>query len=315
MSARRLSAIIALAALFGAGPARAAAPEVVVSIKPLHSLAAAVMEGAGTPRLLVGGNASPHSYTLRPSDAKALNQAALVAWVGPGLEGFLEKPLASLSGKARIVSMADLPGALRLPPREGGAWEPHPGHDEAEQDHDHGHDHHETNYDAHMWLDIGNAKLFVAALGEELSRIDPDHAALYQNNSRAEQARLDALDGTLTKELSGEKAPFVVFHDAYQYFEHRYGLNAVGSITVGADRQPGAKRIKEIQVRLGEAKARCVFREPQFSPALVKTVTEGSAVRTGMLDPLGADIAEGPAQYFEMMGALSRNLRDCLSKG
>ncbi|MBY0431602.1 MAG: zinc ABC transporter substrate-binding protein, partial [Rhodospirillales bacterium] len=158
---------------------------------------------------------------MRPSEARALERAQLVVWVGEGLETFLEKPLASLGGKARIVEMAALPGIRLLKPRQGGAWDIHPGHE-----HEHGHDGEEA-YDSHLWLDVDNARILVAALAGELAALDPAHAQAFIANAARVTARLEALDGDLRTRLSGvTRAPFLVFHDSYQYFEARYGLNA-----------------------------------------------------------------------------------------
>lgn len=334
-------------------PLAAAPPEVVVTINPVHSLVAAVMEGVAEPTLLVRGAASPHSYSLRPSDAKALNRAQLVFWVGEGLETFLIEPLAALSGEAKVVEVAALPGIGLLETREGGAWEAHAhgeGHHGHDHDHDHdhaasrdqhghdehghdehGHDehghaehgHHEHGHEAHahaegkdlhLWLDPGNAKVIVEAAVQSLSEADPANAGRYRANGKAALARLDSLDEELKAALAPVKdAPFVVFHDAYQYFEAHYGLTAVGSISVSEGRAPGAKRLREVREKIAETGARCVFAEPQFQPALVATVVEGTAARTGVLDPVGADLAEGPEAYAELLRGLAGALNKCLA--
>ena len=106
--------------------------------------------------------------------------------------------------------------------------------------------------------------------------------------------------------------PFVVFHDAYQYFEKSYALRAVGSITVSAERRPGAKRVKEIRETIRSLGARCVFSEPQFSSAILDTLLEGTKTRTGTLDPLGAGLPAGPDAYFTLMRSLGSSLAECL---
>ena len=247
-----------------------AAPSVVASIKPVHSLVAAVMEGVGEPTLLVRGSASPHNYALKPSDAGALESADIVFWTGHGMELFLAEALDTLSGNAEIVELAETPGIALLPMREGGAFEPHEHHDghdhdhdhdhghEHDHDHDHGHEHGEG--DMHFWLDPENAKLMVTHIAAALSAADPENAQAYTANAEAEIAELDDLEAELAATLAPVKdQPFVVFHDAYQYFEQRFGLTLAGSVTVSPETAPGAARIDELKARVAELGATCVF--------------------------------------------------------
>jgi zinc transport system substrate-binding protein len=295
-----------LAALLAALPAMAA-PKVVASIKPIDALVAGVMAGVGEPALIVAGGASPHLYTLKPSDAERLAHADIVFWVGPIFEGFLAKPLTSLARKAEIVELDRAPGLVLLPAREGGAWE----EDEHQDHHDHAAAAEEQ--DGHLWLDPDNAKAIVRLAASRLAAHDPAHAAAYVANGAALEHRLDALDAGLRQHLAAVKGvPFVVFHDAYQYLERRYGLAAIGSITVSPDNRPGARRLQEIRGKIAALGARCVFSEPQFEPRLVNTVIAGSGARTGALDPEGAALAPGRELYFQLMDGLADSLVRCL---
>jgi zinc transport system substrate-binding protein len=286
------------------------APAVVVSIKPIHSLVAGVMEGVGEPALLIEGAASPHSYALRPSQAGALADAEVVFWVGRGLEAFLAKPIDALSDDASVVALSDVDGLRLLVARAGGTWEGHP-EEEEHAAHDHEHDHGEV--DMHVWLDPRNAAVMVGAVAAALSEADPEHAAAYQANAADVRADLARLDAELAAVLAPVRdRPFVVFHDGYQYFEDRYGLNAVGSIAVDPQRRPGAGRLRDLRARLEQLDAACVFAEPQFRPALVDTVVEGTGAKVAVLDPLGAELTAGPDQYARLLSALSRSLVDCL---
>jgi zinc transport system substrate-binding protein len=314
------AAIAALGlSLTGGLTSRAAAEDalrVVATIKPIHSLAAAVMEGHGQPKLLIKGATSEHAYALRPSDARVLNDADIIIRVSANLETFLERPIASLSGKARIVTLEDVPGLKLLPVRQGGPFEPHShedhgdakGHDHAEADHD------DEGNDAHLWLSPSNAALIADHLASVFGEARPGQAADFKANASKLKDRLAALEAGLRPRLTALKdKDFIVFHDAYQYFEDHFGLKAAGSITVSPQRQPGAARLKEIRTRIASSKSVCVFSEPQFEPKLVKTVIEGTNARTGVLDPLGADLAEGPDQYFKLLDNLAADLERCLS--
>lgn len=305
----------ALATAAMAGP-----PSVVASINPVHSLAAAVMEGRGSPTLLLPGGVSPHATTLKPSDAAALQAAGVVFWIGPDLETFLEKPLQALAGQATVVALAQADGVTRLPYRRGGAWEAH-----ADDDHGHAHGHHhgtaahddhdgEGASDMHLWLDPRNASAMARAMAETLAAADADGAAHYRRNAAALGERLSALDQQLQQLLAPLRGrPFIVFHDAYQYFEARYGLQAVGAVTLSPEHQPSAGQVAAIRRQIRDSGAACVFSEPQFPPKLVATLIEGTPARAGVLDPLGAAIAPGPAAYPALLQGIADALSRCLA--
>ncbi len=331
---------LALPALLLAGTAHSAdAPVVVTSIKPVHSLVAAIMQGIGKPELIVDGAASPHTYTMKPSNASALQSAKVVFWVGPGLEAFLEKPLEALGTDASIAELDKAQGLTKLKFREGGAFEAHDDGDEHEA-HDHGkeadghdhtaeagdhdahdHDAHEHDdhghgeFDTHLWLDPMNAKAMADEITTTLVAADPANALTYQANAKALDDRLDALDVEIAGIVSPVKdKPFIVFHDAYQYFEHRYKVRVAGSITVSPETIPGAERISEIHKKVGDLGATCVFAEPQFQPRLVDVVLEGTKAKAGVLDPEAATLDAGPELYFQLMRGIANNMKDCLSR-
>lgn len=307
------------------------APKVVASINPVHSLVAGVMEGVGEPILLIQAGASPHTAALRPSEARALRQADLIFWIGDDLETFLPKALKA-RGKKGAVRLSTVEGVRLFKVRAGGAWEGHDhghedrhGHDHGEKDHhdhgkkhDHGHaekhhDDHAGEHDLHLWLDPANAQAMVRAITAALVKVDAANAARYRANAQSVSARLDALDAELRKSLAPvRKKPFVVFHDAFQYFERRYGLNAVGSVTLSPEVRPGAKRLHEIRSKLISSKAACVFSEPQFDARLVATVIRGTGARTGLLDPLGVGLADGSDAYERLMRKLADSMIACL---
>ena len=438
---------------------------VVASVKPLHSLVSGVTEGVQKPDLIVKGAASPHTYSLKPSQAKQLEEADLVFWMGHELESFLEQPLEAIATKAKVVELIDSQGLKRLDMREGGAFDDH-GHDDhgqgehSEEGHDdhagegHAfewagifklsaedytwtfakvdgdyadpmmkmvflrtssggeegieeqeevaerlikqqssvrrnhdgrlipdeenayqlvfdanrnvtkmrinikkegyyafftehmpfefeagehflknvsgkdieptaqepeaghHDHHgHSGFDVHVWLDPENAKVLVQEIKEALVELDPSNAGKYEANAKNLMLKLDRLISEISVKLASSKGKgFVVFHDAYQYFEERFGMTAVGSITVSPEVVPGASRIRELKDKIVELDAHCVFSEPQFQPKIVFTVAEGTQANTGVLDPLGASIADGPELYFTLVRDMANSLQECLSK-
>jgi zinc transport system substrate-binding protein len=271
------------------------------------------MAGIGAPTLLVRGRGSEHGYAFKPSEARALSQADLIVWVGESLETFMTKPLSSLPNKVRVLEVSAIADLRRLKPRAGGVWDSH-------DNHGHGHgkkpsakQDHGAEIDGHVWLDIDNAKLIVGAIARALGEIDGVNRAAYERNAAAVRDGLEVLDAELRARLASVREhPYIVFHDAYQYFEHRYGLSAAGSITVHPENKPSARRLSQIRAKIVELKARCAFSEPQYNAALVRTAVEGTSARMGALDPIGADLAEGPDAYAQMMRNLAANLIGCL---
>jgi zinc transport system substrate-binding protein len=292
----------------------AAAPShalrVVVTIKPVHSLAASILDGVTQPKLLLKGEASPHSYALKPSDARAVNEADIVIIVSKNLEVFLEKAVATLPANSRVIDLEHTPGLTLLPVRDAG-----PGSSaDADESEDHDdHRHGEGSFDVHFWLDPSNAIAIARELARQFSQIDPEHAALYEANAKRLEARLALLDVELRTTLSGLSGkPFIVFHDVTQYLEARYGLNGLGAITLSPERAPGAKRLAAVRARIKETRAICVFSEPEFPPKLVQTLTMGTQAKQGVLDEVGAAIPAGTEQYFTLMRANAGSLAACL---
>jgi zinc transport system substrate-binding protein len=288
----------------------------VVSIAPLHSLVAGVMAGVGVPDLLIDGASSPHAYSLRPAAARALAAADAIFWIGPDLETFLPKPIATLAGRARVVTVMEDPEITLFPVREGGAWEDAQEHAGEHADEPGAADPGAAGHgrtDPHVWLDPRNAQRIVARAAEVMAEVDPGHAAAYLANARRLTADLAALEVEVAAKLAPVRTvPYIVFHDAYHSFEARFGMNAVGAFALSPGAAPGARRVAELHDRIGDAGAACVFVEPQFEPAVVKAAVAGTGARVAVLDPLGAGLPPGPDQYPHLLRALADNLAACL---
>ncbi len=327
--------------------AQAPAPRVVVSIPPLHSIVARVMQDVGEPDLLLSGGASPHAFSLKPSQARLLQDADMVVYTGPGLERFLEHTLENTGSGVRVIEAMELAGVTVFDRREGGVWEvedhhdhghakehddhdhakehddhdhakDHDGHDHAKEHDDHkktgahaGHDHGST--DSHIWLDPHNAEVIALQVAEELSKLDQERADIYRRNARAFATEIEALEASLESILKpaiGMK--YVVFHDAYRYFEDHFGLTPVGAVTLDPESTPGAAQVLEIADLIKARGAVCLFAEPQFEPRLVRRLAEGNEIRVGVLDPLGADLTPGPGLYPALMTGLAKAFASCL---
>ena len=323
--------IIVLFSIFSLVSSANAEVKVVTSIKPIHSLASYVMDGVGKPDVIVDGYNSPHGFSLKPSHAKMLENADLVIWVGEDLEAFLEKPLDTIAKKAKNIEVMDLKGIKKLKFREKNIFEGHDdhghdehkehGHDEHKDEHkEHGHDEHKEHdgheghahgeHDPHVWLDPMNAKVIVKEITKQLVQLDSKNSATYKANSKKALADIDKLTKNIKKDLSKDLR-FVVFHDAYQYFEKRFGIQVLGALTVNTDVMPGAEQLSEIREVIEHEKVNCIFSEPQFNPSIIKSIAKDTKVKTGILDPLGAKLDKGKNLYFDLLNDMASSFKGC----
>jgi zinc transport system substrate-binding protein len=308
---------LVLAAAFAAllSTTSLAAPKVVATIKPIHSIVANVMAGVAEPRLLLDAAVSEHTAQLTPSQVEAMQNADLIVVVGENLEAFLHKALENPEiAQRKLFEAGELPGLKLLPVRSGDLWEPH--HHEGEEEPHEGeadHDHEHGGNDPHIWMDPENVKLIAGALAKTLGEIDEENAAKYQANAEKFANDLDKLSADLVEAVKPVRdRRYVVFHDAYQYFETRFGMSPAGSITVNPEVMPGAKRIKDIHDRIAATGAVCVFAEPQFEAKYVETVIEGTKAKASVLDGLGATEPTGAGAYAGMMHKFVTALTSCL---
>ncbi|HDM8133555.1 TPA: zinc ABC transporter substrate-binding protein ZnuA [Vibrio harveyi] len=271
---------------------------VLTSIKPIQMITTELTEGVTAPDVLLQNNASPHDYALRPSDVQKVAAADLVIWYGHDLEPFLEKVV---TDRGNTLTLSQIPG---LSLREFGSEHSH--------DHD-GHDH--GTHDPHFWLGVETVQQVANAIAHKLAEVDPVHADTYANNLKKFEVKLNATDSEIKQQLAPVKDKgYFVFHDAYGYFEERYGLNQMGHFTVSPDRKPGAKTLIRIRKTLGTGDVACVFSEPQFTPAVIESVMRGSDVRSGVLDPLGSEVEVKSGSYFEFLKGISNSFSQCLSE-
>ena len=298
-------------------------PNVAADIAPIHSLVSRVMDGVGAPKLIVQSGASPHGYRLRPSEAKALQDADHVFWMGEELTPWLDSAIGTLASKASVTTLLDQQGVILHDFREGALFEAHDhsahgdddhdDHDDHDDDKDHDdHDDH-GSHDPHAWLSPENAKLWLNIIASKLSVSDPENAATYFMNAAAGQAEIEAMIAEVSatlKPVQGGK--FVVFHDAYQYFENDFDFYASGAISLGDSSDPSPARIEKVQKRIRDEGIQCVLAEPQFKKGLVATVMEGSDATASVIDPLGAELETGPKLYTRLIKNMAKTLRNCL---
>ncbi len=302
-----------LGAIFMATPAFAEPPRVSTGIAPVHSLVSQVMKGVGTPDLVVPAKASPHSYALRPSQAQALAEADLVIWMGPELTPWLEKPLETVASGAAQMRLLAVDGTITHHFREESEDENEDDHDD-DHDHDHeGHDHSEGT-DPHAWLDPENAKIWLAAIAETLSGIDPQNAETYRGNAKEAGKNLERLSIEIADMLKPvQSRAFVTHHDAFQYFEVRFGLSSAGTVSIGDATDPSPAQLAKLRDTLKAQEITCAFSEPQFNDRLLRAASGEQSLQIGVLDPIGSKLEPGPQLYATLLRDMAVGFVNCSS--
>ena len=327
---KKLSLLISFITVFSFMTTAQAEIKVATSIKPVHSLVSLVMDGVGKPGLIVIGNDSPHTFQFKPANAKMIQDADIIFWIGKDLETFLEKPLKTIGQKAKITTFLESKEIKKLKYRENNIFE-----DEEHDDHDdhgkkkdaHGHDDHgkkkdahskkdehdsdgHGEFDAHIWTDPANAKIMVEIITKQLSELDSKNKSIYESNGKKTLAELDALMKDISKDTN-KKASFIVFHDAYQYFEKRFEVKTAGALSINPEVLPGAKQLASIREEIKTKKVNCIFSEPQFNPSISKAIAQDTGIKIFVMDPLGANLNDGKELYFKLIKNISASINKC----
>jgi len=306
---------------------------IITTIQPITSLVSAVIGNTGKTISLIPTEISPHEYKLKPSDIKKLQNGNIIFYVSDHLETSITKVFENLPKNIKSINLMEDAGIKHLAIRDNEAWERHDhrhghgdhhDHDKKAKEHDDhedekhakkhdDHNNHEKEDDVHIWLSPDNAVKIIKKVNKELSLYFPENAETYNKNTNQMIKKINELEVELKNELSGIKdKPYIVFHDAYQYFETSFDLNAVGSIALDGDIASSPKQISFIKDKIVKFKASCVFQEPQFDSKLVKIVAEGTNAQIGTLDPLGLNIKSGENFYLQLLKNMAKSLKNCL---
>ncbi len=296
------------------------APKVVVDIAPVHSLVSMVMKGVGEPTLIIPANASPHDYTLRPSAAKALQNADIIFWMGSSLTPWLDRATTTLMKDAQMIALLDTEDTIILEVRDEltfdadhGDHDEHEDHDEHKDhvsEHKDGHEHH--GIDPHAWLSAKNASVWLSVIAAHLSEIDPKNKETYKTNAAVGQKDLTDLATDISKTLNGVQGrSFIVYHDAFQYFENDFNFTAAGAISPSDAAPVSPARIAAIRSMIEKEGIDCILSEPQYSQGLIQSVSSGTEVNLGFIDAIGAGITIGPDLYNTLMRNMAKTFADC----
>ncbi|WP_443091658.1 zinc ABC transporter substrate-binding protein ZnuA [Basfia succiniciproducens] len=294
--------------------------KVVASIKPLGFIASSIADGVTETDIVVPTGASPHDYSLKPTDVKKLKSADLLLWIGEDVDSFLAKSIGALDNR-KVITIAKLDSVA---PLLGKATHHHKEHDhehhhaDHEDEHQHDHDEHDktglgTNW--HIWYSPEISKMVAAELAEKLTERFPVQKELIAENLLDFNRTLNERSDKIKLQLAAVKDKgFYVFHDAYGYFNDAYGLKQTGYFTINPLVSPGAKTLATIKEEIAEHKVSCLFAEPQFTPKVIESLSKGTGVHVGRLDPMGDKIQLGKRSYADFLQFTADSYGECLAK-
>jgi len=297
------------------GAAAVSNADVLTTVKPLGFIANAITDGVTETKVLLPTSASPHDYSLKPSDVEQLQSAQLVVWIGEEMESFLEKSIDKLP-KEKVLTLEDVPAIKELVEHSGEEKEDKHDHKhEHKHSHNHAHDGHDHDEDWHIWLSPKAGEQIAEQIAERLSQQLPEQKAKIAENLANFKATLATKNSEIAKQLEPVKSKgYYTFHDAYGYFEDAYGLKSLGSFTINPTVAPGAKTLNAIKKSIAQKQAQCLFAEPQFTPKVIESLSKGTSAKVGQLDPLGAKIELSREAYPQFLQSLADQFSDCLSK-
>lgn len=304
------------------GASSLANADVLTTIKPLGFIASAITDGVTNTQVLLPTSASPHDYSLKPSDVEKLKSAELVVWIGEEMEAFLEKSVEQLD-KNKVLTLEEV-AEIKAIVEQAKAADEDDQHDHKKahkhehkhhhDKHEHGH-HHDHDEDWHIWLSPAASEKIAEQIAQRLAAQQPSQQAKIEANLTAFKAALHAKNDEIAAQFAPLKDKgYYTFHDAYGYFEQAYGLHSLGSFTINPTIAPGAKTLAAIKKNIAKHQAVCLFAEPQFTPKVIESLSKGTSAKVGQLDPLGANIALGKNAYPEFLQALANQFSDCLAK-
>jgi len=277
--------------------AYASAPDILVTLKPIHSLVSNLTKGITQPKLLIKGFQSPHDYSMRPSDRRLIKQSDIIIFTGPTIESFMPSIVGSLRNK-QIIDLSKTPDLHTLPTRLM-----------LNKSHEHTH----SEHDGHIWLSIQNAKHIIKYLHTQLITHDPDHENQYTENKETTINKLNNLNKKIhgqMKQISNHA--FLMFHDAFQYFENEQGLKKAFFVTSTPEHKIGIRQVRNLRLKIKEQQISCVFYEPPQIPKILHTIIEDSPIKILALEPLGTNSKSGEDLYFELLTNISQQLYNCL---
>ncbi len=272
---------------------------VFVSIVPQKYFVQQIGKDLVDAQVMVQPGASPATYEPKPHQMADLSKTKIYFAIGVPFENAWLSKIAAANPNMRVIhtdhgieklAMAahhhhddHEKGEHHEEEKHGHEKDEH--HGEAEHDKDH---HEHTGLDPHIWLSPPLVKIQAQTILAALQEADPAHRSVYEANFKAFTAQIDRLDADLKKTFAGKTGlQFMVFHPAWGYFAHAYGLKQVPIEIEGKDPKPA--QLKKLIQHARENGIKVVFVQPQFSTKSAKLVAREIGGQVAFADPLAED--------------------------
>lgn len=277
--------------LLGLSPAlQAEGFRVLVTIKPIHSIVASLMQDIEGPDLLIEGAQTPYDFQPDPDISSRLKKYDLVIWVGPELESSLAPFMRQASNDTRVLQVLSNPRMKVLPAR-----------------------HDDNMRDPYFWLDNRNIIMLAEDLAMLLGEMDPGRTHVYSRNFRKLVSRLERIDRQYEYGYRGLKAaPALQYHDTLQYFEQAYALTVLDRVTGSPGTPVNTQRLLGVREQISMGEVNCLLLEKGFSTSNLRLLTDNTGVTVTELDSLGTGLQPGPDLYFELMQNNTERIKYCL---
>ena len=299
-----LSALLGVLVLAQGAAARDDGPLIVADIAPVGALLRDLTGPAARVHVLIPQGAPAHEYALKPSDMLLLRQADLVVWLGPRGMPNLARAVAGLPANRRPIALMDVAGTVLWPRRNPGLFaEPGPVKPLERPS---------AVVDPHAWLDPENGRIWARHLAPVLAGLDPALAKVIPGRLTRLDDAISRTENRLTERFSRRNPPFVQFHDAFQYFERRFGLTALGAATIDSDLPPAAGVMLRLRRALGQAGPACLFVRDAAMLRHAEALAEPSGLRPGFLDPLAVPDGTTP-RYPALIAAVGDGFSACFN--
>tara|TARA_B110000196_G_scaffold319516_1_gene337791 strand:- start:200 stop:1063 length:864 start_codon:yes stop_codon:yes gene_type:complete len=260
---------------------------IVTTIRPLQLIAESIVGESDTVTSIVGRQDSPHQFVLTPSDRLAIASADLLIWTGPELEVYLEGFFNNESRSGSIITVLENP-ILTI----------HKINDEI---------------DAHFWLNPDNGIALADEIKDRLIEIDRARAVQYQSRFESFVAKIQGTNRDLTERFSTSHNNYLVYHNAYQYFERQFGLQHSVALLADPETQPGIQHILRTQELVKKSMSNCLLVEPDSNMELVTTLTDGMDIRTVSVDHLGYDVLSSDNPYRQLLLNVAESFDSCIN--
>lgn len=271
---------------------------VVATIRPLHSILSSILQGVSEPRLLLDQNQSPHHFSLRPSQRSLLAHANIVFWVGEELEAFMPRVIKSLPKNVKTVALINSPGLKLLKLRK-------------HHDKETAHEHHPGNTDPHIWLSVDNTIELAKGMSDILALQIPEKRHSIETNLKKLVTKLNDLKTQLNNTFNKRDFSYLVYHDAYQYFENDMNVSPLAAISDDEEQAPGIRHLRYINQLLASRPVSCIIINTLQQPPIVKNLVASSRLIKVYLEPLGQQFSPGPELYFRLMNTIAGGYRQC----